>query len=266
MSYTAISASQTDSGSPVDQTLMDAIRTNLDDHETRISSLFAFGNTGIIDDFMGKDTTAPDTASWSVTSGGGASSVTDAATHSLLCTSGAGAGKFTTVRGTDWRIGIHPQVYEVTSVLQVRVKAPTYSGLGGFFFGWQDRTLADTATRATDVTDVIGFIKGTGTTWKFRTAATATGATEVDSIGDPAAWGVLRLTVTCSATAGNRVIRVQSGTTEASLADVTGSPFTNPNIPNGYLSPNMAFDGNTGSNVMYFDYVLAYTTTRPLAA
>lgn len=264
MSYTTISASQTLAGAIVNQSLMDAIRNNLDDHETRISSLFAFGNNGIIDDFLGKDATAPDPILWTTSTGGGGTLIIDGTTHSAIMTSSSGVGRYCVFRARDERLHQAVQNYDMTTVLQIRIKATTLAT--GFFHGWQDSTLADTGVGRVVTNDCAGFIKGTGTTWKFR-FANGGAQTDVDSIGNPAAWGVLRITMTGSTVAASRILRVQSGTTEANLADITGSPFTNPaNMPIGkYLHPSFAMDGNVASNVHAIDYVLAYTTTRPLA-
>lgn len=264
MSYTTILSTQTDADSPLDQTLMDAIRTNLDDHETRISSLFAFGNSGIIDDFLGKDAGAPDASSWVTYSPGGGSSATIKASNhtvNVIANGAAGAG----IRGTDGRIGIHMANHELTAVCQFRIKATVIGS--DQLWGWQDRALADTTTRATTRADCIGVMKGTGTTWKFRFANGGTN-TEVDSLGTPGSFGVWRITVTCSATAGNRVVRAQLGTTEANLADITGSPWTNTSsMPTGkYVQPSFfASDLGAGNGNWEIDYILAYTTTRPLA-
>jgi hypothetical protein len=264
MSYTTIAASQTDSDSPLDQTLMDAIRTNLDDHETRISSLFAFGNTAVIDDFLGKDGVAPDTGSWTTFNGGGSDSVlTKASSHSLNVIANGGATS-TGARATDGRIGMHMANHELTSILQFRIKANIIGSTQ--FWGWQDRSLADNV-KASTLQDCIGLQKGTGTTFK-ATFANGGSTTTVDSLGTPGSFQVWRITTTCSATAGNRIIRIQVGNTEALLSDITGSPWTNTaQMPVAkYLVPSFAGkDNGAGNGNWEIDYVLAYTTTRPLA-
>jgi|SRR6267378_370565 len=264
MAYVRITDTQVAIGKPGTSSEMTTIRNNQDDFDSRISSLFAFGNSGIIDDFLGNDGSAPDAGSWVTVSGGGGSSATvQASSHSVNLI--ANGGSISLIRAADGRIGMHMANHELTTVMQFRLKE---SFLGTtFMLGWQDRSLADTGTRATTIANCIGLVKGTGTTWKFRFANAGTN-TEVDSLGAPGSWGVFRFTVTCSATAGNRVVRCQGGTTEAALADVAGSPWTNTtSMPTGkYLSPSFCpNDGGLGVCNFLIDYVLAYTTARPLA-
>src|SRR5882672_10302096 len=63
MAYTVIAAGQTDADSPIDQNLMDALRLNGDDHESRIGVNEGVSDNAIRDDFTG---TAVDTDNWDV--------------------------------------------------------------------------------------------------------------------------------------------------------------------------------------------------------
>src|SRR5262245_5159431 len=52
MSRTTITSSQTDSGSPLDPTLMDALRGNDSDHEDRLLALEALGDIRVFSHFV----------------------------------------------------------------------------------------------------------------------------------------------------------------------------------------------------------------------
>jgi hypothetical protein len=266
MSYTSIAASQTDANSPVDQTLMDAFRTNLDDHESRILAAFAFGSNAIIDDFSGKAGTGGVAASvWNVDHLGGANDPVVTAQHQMQCPiNTGGAGNYSVAYGADGKMRI-AIAEEYVAVLQFRCyRAGANSD--SYFMGWQDVGVAG-VNRLTNINNIIGFYRDAGTgNWTFQTAKAGVSATAT-GIGTGTAWGVFRITVTCSATSGNRKIDVSSGTTEANLAAISGSPFTDgTKIPTNTLQPCFGSAYVSAGGDLRTDYCLAYTTGRPLAA
>jgi hypothetical protein len=269
MSYTAISASQTLAGKPVDQTLMDAIRLDLADHETRLLAAFAFGNNAIIDDFDSKIGTGGVAASvWNVDHAGANNDPVVAAQHQLQCPiNTGGAGAYSLVYGADGKIRI-AIAEEYTAVLQFRCyRAGANSD--SYFMGWQNVGLAG-VNRVTNVGDMIGFYRDGATgNWTFQLSKAAASVTQTNLLTGTA-WGVFRLTVTCSATTGNRSIKVETGTTEANLAGISGSPFDwttySANIPTVSLQPVFGSAYQSAGGDLRTDYCLAYTAGRPLAA
>jgi hypothetical protein len=270
MAQIPIAASQTDADSPIDQTLMDAIRNNLDDHEGRISAAFAFGQSAIVDDFMGAPgTTGLTSALWSVSFNGAGNDpdVLNDATdmhHMRLHLATTGAGTYSLSVGAPSKMQILFSE-EYVAVMQMRVKRGVGINDDSYFFGWNDAGLAATATSITDVSDMIGFYRDAATgNWTFSNSNGGAANTSTN-IGTGTSWGVFRITVTCSATAGSRKIDVEHGATEAALAAISGSPFTT-NLTTQRLRAafGVAYLGNAAN--LRVDYVRAYTSGIPLAA
>jgi hypothetical protein len=261
-----ISASQVDANSVVDETLMDAIRLNLEDHEGRIAAAFAFGSSAIVDDFLNAGGTPGIWGDqWTVGFAGANNDPVSASQHQAqMPTNTAGAGNYSVITGSPSRI--HIQIgQDYTAVLQFRARRAGTNN-DSYFMGWQDAALAASVVGSvTDVSDMMGFYRDTATgNWTFQCANGGV-ATTSTNIGTGASWGVFRITVTCSATAGNRQIAVEHGTTEAGLAAISGSPFTT-NLTAQTLRPCFGQAYGTVGGDLRVDYVLAYPTGRPLAA
>lgn len=266
MAFLALASTDCDAGSPLTETLVQQIRTNFDDHEARLLAISAFGSSQIVDDFMGKTgTTGIASSVWNVDHLGAANDPVVTAQHQLQCPINlGGAGNFSVVYGADAKIRI-----DITQEYQAVIQCRCYragTNADSYFFGWQDVGLAG-VNRVTDVTDEIGFFRDAGTgNWTFQTAKAGVSASST-GIGTGTSWGVFRITVTCSATSGNRRVKVETGTTEASLAEISGSPFTDTTkIPTVTLQPCFGTAYATAGGDLRTDYVLAYTIGRPLAA
>jgi hypothetical protein len=241
MAFTAFTAAQTDTDSPLDQTFTDLIRTNFDDHESRISALFALGANGILDDFS---LTTIDTATWA-TSGG---AITYNAEHNI--TLGVG---FTVIRGAVGKmLPAFADEYVVTQ--EYRVKASNHTSAQ--FIGLQDSTLDPTVVgTVTDYTNCVGIYVKNANNWTFRVANG--GASESVDFAPIASWQTIKVVMTCSHTAGNRKVQAYLNGTE-----ITGSPFTS-NIT-GQRLRCYAASGSLASVTL--DYYLSYFGGRPLAA
>jgi len=265
MSYIAITASQTDANSPVDQNLMDTIRLDLADHESRLLAAFTFGNNSILDDFVTQQSASGVAASVWETGG----TAPDVVSQHQARVKGVGGGSFSIMAASPSKLQINI-AEEYIAVMEMRV----YKAAGtndDFFFGFQDSALSSAAAATVgDKTDMIGFYRDAAAAdWFFRTANTAGGggSTTSGAIGVSTSWGIYRLTVTCSATAGNRQVIVEYGTSLAGMAQVSGSPFTT-NLPTGVnLRPFFGVAPSVATTLdLRVDYCLAYLTGRPLAA
>jgi hypothetical protein len=251
---------------------MDAIRQNLDDHESRILSVFAFGNNSIVDDFLdliaGASAVHPDVWDRAGT-GTGTYGVVSQHQCKLLT---AAAADSASIAAADGKVRFN-LTEDYTAVFECRV----YKAGGtddNFFFGLQDASLGMVAATVADNSDRIGFHRDpAAAAWSFETANTGGGGgagTGVAGIGTSTAWGIYRITLTCSGTAGNRQAKVEAGTTLANMTEISGSPFTNAggDLPDTvYLRPYFGVQRVGATNLdLRIDYCLAYTIGRPLAA
>lgn len=270
MAFAAFTSAEMDAASPWTETITQRIRTNFDDHEARILAISAFGNNGITDDFLTATGTAGVGGHW-VGTGTGTGTYGVVSEHQCRLLTAAAADS-AMIRAATSRIQIN-LTEEYVAVMEMRV----YKAGGtddNFFFGWQDAALGDVAATVGDNTDRIGFFRdAAAAAWTFETSNTAGGGgagTTQAGVGTSTAWGVYRLTVTCSATAGNRQVKVEAGTTVANLTEISGSPFTNAtgDIPNAVnLRPFFGVQRIGATNLdLRVDYCLAYTVGRPLAA
>ena len=264
MAFLALTSAQCDANSPLDETLMQLIRTNFDDHESRISAALAVGEAAIIDDFIGETGASGVSAAWTLGSAGAGNAPVIASQHQLQCPiTTAGAGNFSVAVAAASRIRIQI-AQEYVAVLQFRAYRAGANN-DSYFMGWQDAAIGAVVGAVTDTSDMMGFYRDTGTgNWTFQCANGGV-ATTSTGIGTGTSWGVFRISVTCSATAGNRKIDVEHGTTEANLAAISGSPFTT-NLTTQILRPVFGTAYSAAGGDVRVDYALAYTTGRPLAA
>lgn len=262
MAFTVIAASQTDADSPLDQTLMDALRLNGDDHESRITAISAVSNQDIRDDF------ASSTATWSATgAGNGELWLSDeSGAGVLVLTTNDHHLNMTVATGTEYGyLRGHTRKMRVildtahVLVFECRFKH-TVNPDPNFAFGFQDIGLVTNAV-ATDVSDFIGIVKGSATkTLRFRTALGGSAAESAD-LGDTANWQRIKITVTIST----------SGTTRTVAGELDGAAQTwshaTSNVPNStVLAPTLAIDGpDATTRALLVDYALFYWQTRPLS-
>ena len=249
MAWTAISASQTDANSPVDQTLMDAIRTDLDDLNTRLTGLGSGMQDNIIDDFAG---TALNTGNWTWDSSGAATDTLTAASH-LITLNSVGVGNYSNLLGGASRIQVRmTNTQSVT--LKWRFKITGISSTS--FIGWQDNSLSGANTNS--AANAIGLRWAAASQSVFTTAkggATTTSA----ATGNVANWQVAQIDL----------IQTGSALTLAFYMDGVqiGSTITTTNIPDTTtLRPVIGALGDGGSaSVIVIDYFYAIYNAQPLS-
>lgn len=259
MAYVSLLTTQTDADSPVDQTLMDTIRTDLDDHETRLSSISAFNGQSIYDDFA---CSVLDTDVWdSAVSGAGSLTMglVGSDRHEIQVSAATGTAG---IAASTKRMR-----FDITQLQDIYLEARIHTNgtnIGTFLFGFED----DTVPPATGtLLNYMGFIHGTNNhTLKLSTAKGGTVTNGTDNQGPiPTAYGsssrmALRITSTAGPTFTLRGYLESSGV----LVEVGGSPLST-NIPDTkYMRPKMAVFNGTPD--LFIDYLLAYWITRPLTA
>jgi len=242
------------------------IRDNQDFFNTQINDLLvSIGISGqsIADDFASAaGTTGVSGATWTASTFGTGNLPAVVSEHSMeLDSVGNTAGNRSTVIAVDAKIRIQ-KAEEYVAIMECRVKGISVSD-DFFFIGWQDVALAASAV-ADNRTDCIAIINGSGGTgWRAITAETAGGSdTSPADFGTFANWHVIRLVVTCSATAGNRKV-------ESYLDGVLQDTFvTDANIPAEILRPAIGVeaDGTGVARHLHVDYAIFTFQSRPLAA
>ncbi len=259
MAWTAITSAQTDTDSPIDQTLMDLIRTNDQDHETRLNALSAVSSQDIRDDFIhAADSTAVNSVLWDVgESGAGSQTPVLIDEHTLKLFKGANTAH-SALSAAGERVHID-LTEEYIAILEFRIK--TANDIGSYAIGFQDVAQAVGASAvATDVSDFIGVVRGTGGDWDIIIDKAGGGPTTSAGHGTQASWTKFKISVTCSATGGSQLVEVD-------VDDVSVGALATTFIPNTVvLRPVVAANEvTTGSQELHVDYVHAYFSGRPLA-
>lgn len=270
MAYTTIAASQTDADSPIDQVLMDAIRTDLDDLNSRLQIIEAKSDSAIYDDFtettiLGTVASAAGTDAqpytWDVfASGAGTSPAISANPDHWLRLQVNGGSSILTASAFRMRFDLDR---DHTIVMETRLKCTSGTD-ADMFFGFQDDALPASLANNTDLSDAIAFVRGTNSnTLKFFTAR-ASSTDSSDNLGDTSAWITLKIAVTYAGS--TKEVRAYTGTTQANYVEVAGSPFTTTTKhPNVRLKPWFGISGGGGSRTADLDYILAYWNARPLS-
>lgn len=260
MAFLALTSGQCDANSPVDETLMQLIRTDLDDHESRIGANESISDGAIRDDFIG---TAIDTDTWD-TAGVTAPAQDGQPDHWMHLQNGAGNSAIIAATTKRMRCDLDRN-HAVT--LEARLKTTPSGTDANMFFGFQESGLTLADASVTDTSDMIGFVRGTNAnTWKFRTAKASTNS-EVDNLGSTFGWQVIRITIASLSSGADITIHVYIGDTVASLSEISGSPFIDETkIPLVELRPFFGSQGGGGTRHTYIDYILAYWSARPLSA
>lgn len=256
MAYTNISASQTDADSPLDQTLMDALRTNLDDHEVRIGTNEAQNLQAILDDFCAVDI---DTDVWILeNSGVGASNPTIVSSEAHYVTPDPGTQNgvsYSNLRGTTNRMRVRLDRNHAIKMDMI-LKATT----PGQYLACGLQDIAMTGVNASnDITDFIGIVHGSGGAANFRAVVQKAGAgTTTSGIGNSANW--TRFIWTITVTGGGATLSVDL---TMDGATVSGFPVST-NIPNTLtLHPVFATGGDTTPAEWLCDRFKAYWTSPP---
>lgn len=255
MAFLALTSAQCDADSPVDETLMQLIRTNLDDHEARIGTNEAQSNDAILTDFAAVDRDGDDWIDYDNGVGYGVGAIITEPDHLFVihCDNSA---EYFFLAGSLKRMRVQLDTAH-TVVIESRIKHQTAPDLE-LFLGLQDAGL--TGDQYADLSDCIGFVKGGATTTVKVRMAKAGSATESGNVGDTTNWTKLKLVIT----------KVSGGalTVAAELNDsaISGSPW-NTNIPDTtVLRPVMGVSAFDNSNRrMWFDYFRAYWQARPLS-
>ena len=261
MAFTALTAAQTDANSPIDQTLMDLIRTNFDDHETRIGAIERVSVQDIRDEFT--TSTIEVVSKWELFNQVSGSAPAIVSEHAVQCATGGSGSGSSVLAGH-----AHAMRADMTEeyVVAVEWRAQETGTFGTqYVMGLNDAALTGATTLVTDISDFCGFYEGSASTWKFRTAEGGT-ATETDSLGAVASWTKFRMEVTCSGTLATRSIKV-----EVNDVEIAGSPFgggTALNLPDAVtLRPAFgAFNTSGASKTLQFDYIRIFMLTEPVAA
>lgn len=256
MAFTALTSAQCDANSPLDETLVQLIRTDLDDLNSRLSALESVSSNDIRDNFS---TVVLDSAAWSTAFVGAGTAVPDSTyEHSLTLDSGGGIGDVAVIGAntTRFRCDI---AEERTVIFEVRARLAGWSATNFFIVGLQDNAVGLGTTTLSDITDCIVIYSPNSGQWTYRQALGGA-ATESVDFASTASWQVIRFEVTCSATAGNRKVTVFLNGT------AIGAPFTT-NLPTARLRPVAAAykSGGGAACQTYLDYCLVYDQTRPLA-
>lgn len=241
------------------------LRDNQDHFDAQIKALYATKALGsLYDDFTTPAPgSAPHTTYWEIFAGGIVEE------HQLQLTAGFGGQNDymgTAVLATAMR----PQIdYEMIYVCEFRVRHQAFGVGHTWFCGLQEASHAISKANINDVTDMIGFIRGSGDTskWRFRISSGG-GGVEDDGIATASAWTIFRITVTCSASPGLQEVAVTYSTDGLNYYPVTGSPFS-ANIPTMKMRPYFGIANAVGGapNPNFrMDYLLYGLGSRPLNA
>jgi len=186
----------TDADSPLDQTLMDRIRTNDQDHEDRINAFLVVNESAVNEDFTtsvvnpkfehaaqginGVGTFVADTHS--ITLGSTSSDIGGGTVHLLPTT-------FSVRMNVDQKIVFEAHIKYFTNGIDVSEHK--------FVMGFQDVAMTyNTAAAVTDVTDYVGWVAGgTDDTTLFYAEDAASGGQSGSDFGDVTAWQVFRVEV-----------------------------------------------------------------------
>jgi hypothetical protein len=254
MAFTNLTAAQTDADSPLDQTLMDLIRTNFTDLDTRVSAIEAFSDQDIRDDFFGGATTI-DTTTWD---SGGIGTFQRVAEHQCFINPG-GAG-YRAIGATTERIRVN-LTEEYVVIMEFRIYN-SLNDVGATTVGLMD--VANTTAGAGVVTDTAFFIgvvaNAGGGDWTIRVDDN-TGPTDRGGQGTWNVWTTFKFTVTCSAVAGNRKVEVDTDGVSSGAAITTDIPSTVDLYPVAGVN-----DPGAAGAQLRIDYYHCYFSGRPLAA
>lgn len=264
MAYTTIAPGQTDADSPLDQTLMDAIRTDLDDLNTRLGAIEAFSDQAIYDDFA-LSVINGDIWTFGAAGAGTAPAVAlpDHVCHMIV---GSSATTYSGIFATAKKMAFDLSV-DHTIAFEARLKHSSAT-TAEFLIGFQDQTLTGTRANNIDLSDMIGFVRGTNAnTLKFTMAKASTAITAADNLGTfYPNYATVKIVITFSG--ATKKVQAYTGTTQADYTEVSGSPFTDTaKIPDIALMPWIGLSNNSGGTAdLYLDYALYYWLARPLNA
>ena len=253
MAYVSLTSAQCDANSPLDETLMQQIRTNEDDLDARLQSFGTPSDQNIHDEFAGS---VVDTDIWTADVIGAGTVVQSPTTHLVTLTAGGAAvGNVANILAATKKIKIRmTQTQSVT--LKCRFKITTISQ--SYFIGWQ--TDGNTGGAADDTVDAVGIDYAAASQSVFRNskgAATTTSA----ALGNVAAWQVLQIDLDQTGSAL---------TLNATLDSVafSGMPITTTNIPDTVTLYPVASSGGDGGSlcVVVIDYYYVFYNSQPLSA
>ncbi len=257
MAWTAITSAQTDADTPIDQTLMDLIRTNDADNNSRINALTATSNLDIRDDFLGNTATI-DLNYWDIGSGSAPDDPKIVSEHQAELSPAGGAPNFSAMAADDAKIDILMTEGEYVCIVEFRVKNvgtdADHLHVGMKDIAMSEATLADTA----DSSDFVGIVNGGGADWIIRVSNTASGGNDREGQGTQASWTKFKFTITCSTTGANQKVEIDVNDASSGAAMTT-------NIPATRLRPWISAQGVTGTRDLRVDYFLCHFEGRPLS-
>lgn len=241
MAFNPLTSAQCDADSPIDETLTQLIRTNLDDLDARVNATEEATSDYIDTHFM---CTALDTNIW--TSNGTITLLIGVnGLHTAQIDGASPAVLAATTNKAHFRLNKDMALFmEWYGIENVPSNAPS-----SVFYGFQDASLAVTGTTCiSDVSDCIGFIKGTTAgQFKFRMAKGGT-SNEVDDFTARSTAHTLRLEL-------SRVSGVFSVGALLNGSHITGSPFST-NVPDTVvLRPLFGWVPNVDNLTYTMDYV-----------
>jgi hypothetical protein len=264
MAYVKVDDPLLNSAKPGRSTDWKQFRDNQEDFNSRINALelnFVASEQDILDHFMGKIGINLSSKWERFVGASDTAEIVDE--HQLkLATNGITTSDFALVCAADSVMRID-KTHEYIAIMEVRIK-----GLGGasgsITFGFNDDGLNESnGDLVSDTTDYIGFIHNFGTgNWAGKNSNAGSSEGVAGDMGTFGSWTVLRIEVTCSATAGNRQTEFfVNGSSQEVLSDET-------KMPTAVLRPVLGVRGDTTSTArdVRFDYAEFRTKEKPLAA
>lgn len=265
MAWTPITSTQTQAGKIVNQTLMDSIRTDLDDLNTRLNGIGVVSESNIYDDFdstlfntrvLSAGVGPEDPYTW-LLQGTGAPTLSANPDHYAILAQAGGAADYSALIGSDYKMAFDLS-RDHTVVFETRHKSAQSDITEFWTFGFQDQALIGSVNLVKDRSDFIGFIQGTGVANSYRAQTDNGGAGPtivIDDHGSAATWNILRIEITFAG-ATQQVEFFVNGTS-------VGTSTTN--ITAVRLRPMVGNADGAAARTQHFDYINAYYAARPLS-
>lgn len=260
MAFLAFTSAQMDADSPWTETVAQLIRTNFDDHESRIGANESLSEAAIRDDFV-YPSGSINTDIWDISDAANVSTAQQP-DHDVDLDNSGGVN-FGAIAASVKKMRVDLD-RDHSIVFECRHKSNQSDSTESWFFGLKDASIAATSSTIVTTNDnVIGFRQGTtANTYRAICAKAASSSTLQDDIGNASAWSILKITVVSTGSGAAITVRMYVNGTE-----VSGSPFTTlANIPLLSLRPVLGESGGGGARIQTIDYCLAYWNARPLSA
>lgn len=250
MAFVALSSTDCDAGSPLTETLMQLIRTNFDDHESRIGSNEALAYEDILCNFeaAGVDAAVLDAP----VSGAGTVGLTAGNGYVTLDSGAAAGGAALAAATAKMRVSLtKPHVI----TLKWRVKM-TSAGVANFVMGLQDASL--TSTIHSDVSDAILVTSDGAGAYNYYSAKASVSETS-STFGTSTNTTEIKMIINCVSAANITVDVYENNVLRYTATDESKMPTTT------VLRPVIGV-GNAGSQpIVRIDSFRAYWNAEPLS-